>query len=149
MDITYRDLYHPWWQTSRPHRGAHAFYRFFKSPVAEMDNPAEWVPAVDIKEESERFVIQADVPGVDVKDLEITMTENVLLLQGTRESRSEESEDGFRHAERIRGRFQRSFSLPDTTDPNRIAANYQNGVLEISVPKQERAEPKRIEIKSS
>ncbi len=94
-------------------------------------------------------MIRADVPGVDAADLDITMTDGVLSVEGKRESHTDEEQAGFRRTERVHGRFRRSFSLPDTADPNRIEADYQNGVLEITIPKQQVAEPKRIEVKSS
>ena len=148
MDIIHRGLYHPWRAIDRHHRDADSFSRLFGSPPAETGDVAEWVPAVDIKEEDGRFIIRADVPGVDAEDLVITMAAGVLSLQGTREARSADDADGFRRAERTSGRFKRSFSLPDSADPNGIVADYQNGVLEITIPKQEQTEPKRIEVKS-
>lgn len=149
MDITHRDYYQPWRTIDRFHRDADALWRLLRPPVARARNVSEWVPAVDIKEEEARFLIRADVPGVDAADLDITMTDGVLSVQGKRESRKEDNEAGYGRTERIHGRFKRSFSLPDTADPNRIEAGYQNGVLEISIPKQEPAEPRRIEIKAS
>ena len=149
MDIIHRDFYQPWRTIDRFHRDADALSRLFRPPVAQARKVSEWVPAVDVREEEERFVIRADVPGVVAEDLDITMTDGVLSVQGKRESRQEDEEVGYRRTERIHGHFKRSFSLPDTADPNRIEAGYQNGVLEISIPKQERAEPKRIEVKAS
>jgi len=149
MDTTHRELYHPWRAIDRLHREADTVWRLLSPPSPEAGNLAEWLPAVDIEEEEERFVIRADVPGVDAGDLDIRMAEGVLTVQGTREARSEEHRDGLRRAERIRGRFKRSFSLPDNSDPNEIAADYRNGVLEITIPKQARAKPRRIEVESS
>ena len=148
MDIIHRGLYHPWRAIDRLHGDADAFSRLSRSPSPATGNVAEWVPAVDIKEEDGRLIIRADVPGVDAEDLVITMTGGVLSLQGTREAHSEDKAAGFRRTERIHGRFKRSFSLPDSADPNGIVADYQNGVLEITIPKREQPEPKRIEVKS-
>lgn len=149
MNIMHRELYHPRRTIGRSHRNTDPFWRFLDSPWAEAKSVAEWVPAVDIKEEEARFVILADLPGLDAADLDITMTDGVLSLEGKREIRSQEDQQGFRRTERKSGRFKRSFSLPETADPSGIAADYQNGVLEITIPKQQPAQPRRIEVKVS
>ena len=107
---------------------------------------ADWVPAVDIQEEQDRFVIRADVPGVETKDLEITMEDGLLSLQGKRETKAEEDRDGFHRVERTSGRFHRRFNLPDTADSESISADYEKGVLVISVPKHPEAAPRRIRV---
>ncbi len=107
---------------------------------------AEWVPAVDIKEEQNRFVVFADIPGVDPKDIEITMDTGVLILRGERKHESVEEREGFKRVERARGTFYRRFMLPDTADVENISARGNNGVLEIVIPKQERAQPRRVTV---
>lgn len=109
----------------------------------------DWVPAVDIKEEDERFVIHADVPGVDLKDIQITMEDGILTLKGERKSETREEQDGYRRVERVSGQFFRRFTLPDTANAEGISARGANGVLEISIPKQPKAQPRRIEVKAS
>ena len=120
--------------------------------VAENDNSnvvtSRWRPAVDIKEEENRFVILADVPGVDPKDIEITMEQGVLTLKGERVSDKEESHEDYTRVERVRGTFYRRFSLPDTADADHIEAKGKNGVLEIVLPKHEKVQPRRITVKS-
>ena len=108
---------------------------------------SHWRPAVDIKEEENRFMIQADVPGVDPKDIEITMENGVLAIRGERTGESRKEGEGYTRVERVRGSFYRRFSLPDTADADRIEAHGKNGVLEITIPKKEKAKPKRIAIK--
>ncbi|MGH8403504.1 MAG: Hsp20/alpha crystallin family protein, partial [Gammaproteobacteria bacterium] len=76
----------------------------------------DWVPAVDIKEEPNRFLIHADVPGVDPKDIEITMEDGTLTLKGERKSETRDEHDGYRRVERVSGQFFRRFTLPDTAD---------------------------------
>jgi HSP20 family protein len=107
---------------------------------------SEWAPAVDIKEERDRFVLYADVPGVDPKDIEITMEDNTLSIRGTRLTVSEQERDLFKRAERAHGSFYRRFALPDTADAERISARGRHGVLEITIPKQEKVQPRKISV---
>ena len=109
---------------------------------------SHWHPAVDIKEEEDRFVIYADLPGVDPKDIGITMEQGVLTLKGERSEETKEEHESYKRVERVSGSFYRRFNLPDTADAERIEAEGKNGVLEITLPKQEKAQPKRITVKS-
>jgi HSP20 family protein len=109
---------------------------------------SHWRPAVDIREESDRYVIVADIPGVDPKDLEITMEGGVLTIKGERASDKEESHEGYKRVERVRGTFYRRFSLPDSADADHIEAKGKNGVLEIVLPKLEKVQPRKITVKS-
>lgn len=108
---------------------------------------ADWVPAVDVKEEDERFVLRADLPGVKAKDIQITTESGTLTLSGTRETRGEEEAKGFRKAERVAGRFYRRFSLPETANVEQIEATSTDGVLEVSIPKQPQVQPRRIDVR--
>lgn len=107
---------------------------------------ANWVPAVDIKEEKDRFVIRADVPGVKPEDIEITMENGILTIDGHRESERTEERDDYRRTERVTGRFFRRFNLPDTADAESISARSEHGVLELSIPKHAKVMPRRINI---
>lgn len=107
-----------------------------------------WRPAVDIKEEENRFVILADVPGIDPKDIEVTMEGGVLTLKGERSTQTEEEREGYKRIERARGTFYRRFSLPDSADAEGIKAKGKDGVLEIAIPKHERVQPRRIAVQS-
>jgi HSP20 family protein len=109
---------------------------------------SRWRPAVDIKEEEDRFVIYADLPGVDPKDIEITMEQGVLTLKGERSEETKEEHEGYKRVERVSGSFYRRFSLPDTADAERIEAKGKNGVLEITLPKHEKLQPRKITVKS-
>lgn len=109
---------------------------------------SHWRPAVDIREESDRFVILADIPGVDPKDIEVTMEQGVLTIKGERSSDKEEAHEGYRRVERVRGTFYRRFSLPDSADAEHIEAKGKDGVLEIVLPKLEKVQPRRISVKS-
>ena len=110
---------------------------------------ADWVPSVDVKEEAQRFVIHADVPGVDPKDIEVTMEDGVLTIRGQRQSEAREEKDGWTRVERSTGQFFRRFTLPDTAEADGISAKGVNGVLEIVIPKQARVQPRRIAVKVS
>ena len=101
---------------------------------------SHWAPAVDIKEEADRFVLRADVPGVDSKDIEITMENGVLTIKGERSREDSEEREGYKRVERVYGSFYRRFTLPDTADADKISAASKNGVLEVSIPKQENEE---------
>lgn len=107
---------------------------------------SDWVPAVDIREEQERYVIHADVPGVKPEEIEIHMEDGVLSISGQRESETKDEREGYKRVERVRGNFFRRFSLPDTADADGISARSANGVLEIVIPKQAKVMPKRIKV---
>ena len=107
---------------------------------------SRWTPAVDIKEEENQFVLFADIPGVDPKNIDITMEKNVLTVKGERSQETKEEKNGFKRVERVHGTFYRRFSLPDTADADRISAKGENGVLTITIPKKEKAQPRRINV---
>ncbi|MEQ8289609.1 MAG: Hsp20/alpha crystallin family protein [Gammaproteobacteria bacterium] len=108
---------------------------------------SHWRPAVDIKEETNRFLITADLPGVDPKDIEITMENGVLTIKGERTSEATEEKEGYKRVERVSGTFYRRFSLPDSADAENIEATGKDGVLTITLPKHEKVQPRRIEVK--
>ena len=108
----------------------------------------EWVPAVDIREEDSRFVLRADLPGVEPKDIEVTMEDGVLTLRGKRELEEREEREGYRRVERVSGQFFRRFTLPDTANTEAISAKSQQGVLEVSIPKQPKVQPRRISVET-
>ncbi len=141
--------YNPWDFVGRFSQDADRFFPHRLLPAAAEEAVAnnDWVPAIDIKEEENRYLIRADVPGVKAEDLDITMDKGVLTLQGNRDTRAAEEKEGLRRVERVSGRFYRRFSLPETADSTGISADYRQGVLEISIPKQAEAQPQRIQIK--
>lgn len=109
---------------------------------------ADWVPSVDIHEFDEQFQLFVDVPGVDPKDVEVTLEGGVLTITGERFVQAEKADESVvrRRAERGAGRFYRRFILPDTVDADKVKATGRNGVLEILIPKQAKALPRRIEV---
>ena len=121
----------------------------FNTPVSATNfGSEEWSPAVDIKETKTDFVIQADLPGVDSKDIEVTTENGVLTIKGERESEKKEEKDGYKRIERFSGTFMRRFTLPTNADLDHISAKTKDGVLELHVPKSEKSKTKRIEIKA-
>ena len=109
----------------------------------------EWLPAVDIKEEDQRFLVRADLPGMESKDIDVSLENGVLTLSGRRESEVKDEKDGYRRIECAYGEFYRQFTLPDTADANKVTAKYDKGVLEVSIGKSETHKPKRIAVKAS
>lgn len=108
---------------------------------------SNWMPAVDIKEEDGRFVIAADVPGVDPQDIDVTMENGMLTIKGERKlETTDENDQGYRRVERLHGTFYRRFSLPDSADAEKISATGRHGVLEVEIPKKATVQPKRIEV---
>ncbi|MCU7906473.1 MAG: Hsp20/alpha crystallin family protein [Candidatus Thiodiazotropha sp. (ex Epidulcina cf. delphinae)] len=106
----------------------------------------DWAPAVDIKEEDNRYVIRADIPGVKPEDVEVTMENGVLTIRGERRFEETEERENFRHIERSHGIFYRRFSLPDNTDSEDVEATGKDGVIEVIIPKSAEKLPKRIEV---
>ena len=110
---------------------------------------ADWVPAVDIVEEKDRYVLRADVPGVKPEDIDVNMESGVLTVSGERHHESTEEAEGMRRVERVSGKFYRRFNLPDTTDAEEISAKSANGILEVSIPKQPEVQARRITVESA
>ena len=110
---------------------------------------ADWVPAVDIVEEKDRYVLRADVPGVKPEDIDVNMEIGVLTVSGERRHESTEEAEGMRRVERATGKFYRRFNLPDTADAEEISAKSANGILEVSIPKQPEVQARRITVESA
>ena len=106
----------------------------------------DWVPAVDIIEEKDRFMLRADVPGVDPANIEVSMDGGVLSVSGQRFDESRSDDAGMQRVERVSGRFFRRFSLPDTADAEGVKAHSKNGILEVTIPKLPEVQARRIEV---
>lgn len=107
-----------------------------------------WRPAVDIKEEDDAYLITADIPGVDPKDIEVTLDAGMLTIRGDRQEEKKTEEEGFQRVERFSGSFYRRFALPEATDAENVKAKATNGVLEIRVPREPAKAPKKISVES-
>ena len=123
--------------------------RFFSGArtIDAANQARDWSPAMDIREEDNRYVLEADIPGVSREDVDISLEDNVLTIKGERTLNSEENREGYHRKERVHGSFVRQFSLPDTVNAEAISATVTNGVLEIGIPKQEKPEPRKITVK--
>lgn len=131
--------------------------RYSKSGASNLGNQlntelsfADWAPSVDIEEEEDRYLIKADLPGVDKKDIDVKLENGVLSIRGEKQTESETGKGTKRHrTERFHGSFARSFTLPDAVKADRVDASYKDGVLSLTIPKEEEAKPKSIDIKVS
>ncbi len=107
---------------------------------------AAWMPPVDILEEADAIRIMAEVPGIDPKDVKISVEGNVLTIHGTKQQVAEERTERVHRYERTYGAFERTFTLPATVDANNIKAGYEHGVLTVTLPKVEQAKPRQIAV---
>ncbi len=135
-------------QTALQEEIKNVFDRFFDT--GDTDESAvvtsQWVPRVDIKEEPGRFVIYADLPGIDPDQIDVQMDKGILTIKGERSSESTTETERFSRVERRYGSFHRRFALPDSADADGIAASGRNGVLEITIPKKPESAPRRIQV---
>ncbi len=108
----------------------------------------EWVPAVDISDTADKVIVKVEVPGMDVKNIEISLSGDILTIRGEKKAEREEKEESFHLVERSYGFFARSLRLPAAVEADKIEANYKHGVLTITCPKKEEGKPKQITIKA-
>jgi HSP20 family protein len=113
---------------------------------AEESNLTSWAPAADIYETEHELVVKADLPEIDPKDLDIRVENNILTIRGERKFEKKVNEENYLRVERAYGAFSRSFSLANTVNAEAIKADYQNGVLTLTIPKREEAKPKQIKV---
>jgi HSP20 family protein len=125
-------------------------FRTFQDAVSRMlsepRSQRPWTPAVDILETDNELIIKADLPDVDMKDIHVDIENGTLALKGERKFEQEEKDLGYHRMERSYGSFARYFSLPDTVEPDKVKADYKNGVLTVSLPKKEIAKPRSIKV---
>lgn len=113
------------------------------------ESVADWVPAVDIIEEKDRFVLRADVPGVDPEDIDVSMDNGMLNVSGERRTDVRTEDSGVQRIERATGRFFRHFTLPESTDADGISAKCSKGILEVSIPKSPEVQARRISVEAA
>ncbi|MGH8297644.1 MAG: Hsp20/alpha crystallin family protein [Steroidobacteraceae bacterium] len=137
--------YEPWSLVNRLHR--HLDEAFSADGEAGESDGAWWIPQVDVYEEPERFVVSVDVPGIEPKGIEITTEKGVLTIRGERRAaREQEESSAYRRLERRTGKFLRRFTLPESAKLDAITAKHTHGVLEVTIPKQAKLQPRRIEV---
>ena len=127
------------------------FSTFFDSPANEPSGGGgsfggRWLPAMDLSETGDSYVLHADLPGMTEDDVQIELEDNVLTISGERRLEESKSQGGYLRTERARGSFARSLTLPAGVDPERIEAEFHDGVLELQIPKPEQRKPRRISI---
>ena len=123
------------------------FNRLFDDPSDSNSlSTTQWSPRVDIQETATAFEVHADVPGVDPKDLKVSIDKNILTIEGNREIKHEENDKNYHRIERFSGGFCRQFALPVNVDSDKIQAVSKKGVLELSIPKAEKAERRYINV---
>jgi HSP20 family protein len=105
-----------------------------------------WAPAVDIYETGETFMVEAELPGIDPKDIDLAVDEGVLTLRGERKLEKEVKEENYHRVERAYGMFQRAVRLPSDIDAEKVTAAYDNGVLRVTIPKTQPKKPKSIPV---
>ncbi len=140
----------PFREVSRLRREMDRMWDDFFAPARRFLRPGEveWVPAVDVAEDADKVTIKAEVPGLEAKDLDISLTGDVLTIKGEKKSEREEKKENYHLVERSYGSFSRSLKLPAAVNADKIEASYKQGVLTITCPKKEKVKPKAIEIKA-
>jgi HSP20 family protein len=122
------------------------FDAFFGSRPGNGGNARRWVPAMDLVEDKNDLVLRGDLPGLSEDDVNIEVKDGVLTISGERKTEEKNADAGYYRVERAFGRFSRSLSLPDGIDPEQVKAKFDNGVLEVRIPKPEERKPHRVSI---
>ncbi len=121
----------------------------FTRLLSEPQSNRPWSPAVDIYETENDLVLKADLPDVDLKDIDVRVENQTLTISGQRKFEKQESATGYHRIERSYGNFQRSFSVPNTFDTDKINASFKNGVLTVSLAKKEAAKPRQVKVEAA
>jgi len=121
--------------------------RFFGETPLTRRAGEEWWPTVDVSETKDNFMIKAELPGMDEKDVSVTISGNVLTIKGEKKKEEEEKDEHHYRAERYYGSFQRSFQLPSSIKADKIEADFEKGILKVTLPKVEEAKKKEVKIK--
>jgi HSP20 family protein len=141
----------PFREVSRLRREMDRLWDDFFGPGRRAFRPqeAEWVPSLDVSESPDKVVVKAEVPGIEAKDINISLSGDVLTIKGEKKSEREEKKENYHLVERSYGSFSRAIRLPAAVAADKIEADYKHGILTITCPKKEEAKPKAIEIKTA
>lgn len=141
--------YEPWSALNQLHSQLNRLFdRELDSGEASSAATADWIPPADIEEYADRFLLRLDVPGVALDAIDITLDQGVLSVSGERPKDVLSKDVERSRIERPSGRFHRRFTLPDTVDAAAVRARGSNGIIEVTIPKQARAQPRRIQVES-
>jgi HSP20 family protein len=148
--------YEPWGAVERLHRQIGQIFAGNVDAAAANGNAAEtkddagatWIPSVDVFEQTDSFVVRADLPGIEPKDIQITADKGVLTVTGERKLERSDDQKSVSRLERVEGRFLRRFTLPENVKTDDIRARHLNGVLEVTIPKVAAPEPKRVSVET-
>jgi HSP20 family protein len=141
--------FEPWTFVDLLHRDLDRLATHRAAPGSTEDAVADWAPAVDIIEEKDRFLLRADVPGVQPEGIDVSMDSGVLSISGERHAVASDDVAGVQRIERATGRFLRRFTLPETTDAEGVVAKCANGILEVSIPKTPAVQARRITVEAA
>jgi HSP20 family protein len=120
---------------------------FFERGVRGREDDGEWLPSLDVAETKNEIVVKAEVPGLDPKDIDISLSDGLLTIKGEKKQEREEKEENYHLVERSYGAFTRSIQLPKEVQSDKISASYKNGVLKVTLPKSEEAKKKEVKIR--
>lgn len=138
--------YEPWDVLGQLHQQINRVFDNQYRSDADSSATADWLPPADVEEYADRFLLKMDVPGVNLNSVNITLDNGVLSISGQREKEAVSKDVERSRVERPHGKFHRRFTLPDTVETSAVHANGRNGVLEVTIPKQPKAQPRRIEV---
>ncbi len=119
---------------------------FFERRPSRVEEVSEWFPSLDVSETDTDYIVKVEVPGIDPKDMDISLTNNTLTIKGEKKQEKEEKDENYHLIERSYGSFTRSIRIPSQVQSDKINATYKNGVLKITLPKTEEAKKKEIKI---
>ena len=139
MNVAIRE---PWSLLNRLNRDLDGF-------LGAPSNSVAFIPAVDVQEEKDRYVVLADLPGVKPEDIEVTAEKGILTLRGERKTEKRDNAEGYERIERVSGSFTRRFALPENVQGDAIKAKFTHGVLEVSIPKQPEVAAKRVVVEAA
>ena len=143
------DRWNPWQESNGLQRVMNTLFESRMQGEEDAAPVCDWRPPVDVYEDQERYLVTAELPGVDPSKVDLKVEDNRLMLRGERTLERQDKKDNYHRIERCYGTFARTFTLPTTVDAAKIAAEYKNGELHVSIPKKPEVMPKQISVKIS